>query len=110
MALLYEVIEVITATGDTTSAMADLGNRAIVGLVLPALDTGNITFLVAAQPTDTFVALKDKAAATHTITATTGAFAVSCDDLTEIAGYRYVKVVSAATQTAPRTFKFVMKG
>lgn len=110
MGLFYEVVEAITATGDTESAMADLGNRAIVGLVLPTLDTGNITFKVAAQPADTFVLLKAKDATTHSITATTGAFAVSCDDLTEIAGYRYVKVVSAATQTAPRTFKFVMKG
>ena len=110
MAILYDTVPVVIASGDTESAVADLGNRAIVGLLIPTLDNGSLTFKVSNEPGGTYYTVKDKAAAAHTIVAATGLFAVTSDDLTEISGYRYIKIVSATAQTGgARTFIWVLK-
>ena len=109
MSILYDTVESVIANGDTASAVADIGNKTICGLLIPTLDSGSLTFQVAREPGGTFYTLKDKTPANHTIVATTGNFAVTSDDLTELAGYRYIKIVSATIQTAARTFICVLK-
>jgi len=68
-----------------------------------------VTFKVSDAIDGTFVALKDKSPAALTIVATTGEFAVTSNDLKGLAGYRFVKVVSAAQASAAVTFIFTGK-
>lgn len=110
--MLYEVISVEIDISDsvTVSDIVDLGNRAIMGLLIPTLDSGDLTFQVAESATGTFRTLKNKSGTVHTITAGTGDLAIDSDDLKALAGYRFVKIVSATTQTSDRTFHFLLKG
>jgi len=86
-----------------TSTVVDLEDCEILGLILPTLVSGDLTFTVCATSDGTFVDLKS-------ITASTGGFAVTSDDLAGLKGYRYVKIVSATTQTTTaRTFTWLLK-
>ena len=98
------------AIGGETSSEVDLEDCEILGLILPALVSCNLTFTVCATSGGTFVDLKAKGAAALQITATTGAFAVTSDDLAGLRGYRYVKIVASETQTVTaRTFTWLLK-
>lgn len=81
---------------------------AVIGLILPTLDNGNITFEVSMDG-QTWFALKKLDGTVVTLTAGTGGFAVSTSDLDHLAAYRYVRPVTVA-QTADRTLIFVLKG
>jgi len=94
----------------TLSAEVDLAGYGLVGLIIPTIETGAVTFQVAQASGGSFVDLKDKSAAAISITAGTGGFAVSADDLAPLCAYRYIKVKTAGTQLANRTFAFVLKG
>jgi len=98
------------ATDDDLSAEVDLAGYGLIGLIIPTIDSGNVTFEVSATTGGTFVTLKDAVSATLTITAVTGNFAVSADELAALSAYRYVKVKTSVAQTANRTFTFVLKG
>lgn len=101
----------VIAQTETTSAQIDLEGFAVTGLFIPAIDSANITFEAAPASGGTFQAIKDADGNAITITAGTGNFAVGCDDMAFIDGYRFVKVVASAAQnTAERTFTFSVKG
>jgi len=93
----------------THSKIVDLKDVAVVGLILPTIVTGDVTFEVTHDPSVTPVALKAKDGTALTITAGTGGFAVNTDDLAPLAAYRYVRVVTAGTQTSDVTFRFIVK-
>lgn len=94
-----------------TSDAADIEGYGITGLLLPTLDSTNLTFTVSNLLAGTYYTVKDMDGSTFTITAGTGAFAVGADDLSPLFGYRFIKVVSSATQsTAAVTFTFTLKG
>ena len=93
-----------------TSGAVDLEDCEILGLIIPALISANLTFTVSSALAGDYVALKSKGAAALSITATTGGFAVSSDDLTGLKGYRFVKIVADAAQTVTaRTFTWLLK-
>lgn len=94
---------------DNLSLEADLGGAELVGLIIPTIDNGNVTFEVSDASGGTFVALKGADGNAEAIVAATGALAVSADDLAILAPYRYVKIGTAAAQTADRTFKWIVK-
>lgn len=108
--MIYEVVESIIANGDTDSDLVDLGNRAVVGLIVPTIDSGTLTFKVAAYPTDTPILVKDKTLTTLTVSASTGALALDGDSIVGLSGYRWIQIIAGAAQTAARTFKWVVKG
>ena len=110
--MLYSVVEckIAIASSTTVSALVDLENRAIVGLVLPALTSTNLSFKVAANPTDTPVDLKNADGTAITITAATGGFAIDSDDLVCLAGYRWMQIIASVAQAANRTFQLLIKG
>ena len=100
----------IAKDGTSTDAM-DLEGYSVTGLMLPTLDTTNITFTASNLVAGTYYTVKDMDGSTFTITATTGAMAVGSDDLSPLFGYRFVKVVASAAQTtAARTIIFTVKG
>jgi len=95
----------------TTSAAADLEGYGITGLLIPTIDSANLTFTVSNLLAGTYYTVKDMDGSTFTITAGTGNLAVGADDLSPLLGYRFIKIVSSATQsTAAVTFTFTVKG
>jgi len=96
--------------GGTTSSAVDLEDCEILGLILPTLVSGALTFTVSATLAGTYVALQSKALSSLEISATTGGVAIASDDLAGLKGYRFVKIVSATTQTVTaRTFTWLLK-
>lgn len=93
----------------THSEIIDLKDVAVVGLILPTIVTGDVTFEATHDPSVTPVAVKAKDGTALTITAGTGGFAVSTEDLAPLAGYRYIRVVTAGTQTSDVIFLFIVK-
>jgi len=94
---------------DDLSAAVDIGSFMVVGLLIPTIDSGNVTFLVCDTLAGTYQDLKKSDASAVSITAGTGNFAVSADDLTPLAAFRFIKVKTAVAQTEDRTFKFIVK-
>jgi len=102
------VLKPIIASGGTESSVFKIGDYNIVSIILPALDSCNITFKVLDTKAGTYIVLKDKAAATVTIAATTGGFAVG--NISEVSGFQYIKIVADAAQNGgARTFKVILK-
>lgn len=100
---------VITISG-TESAVVDLQGFCNYGLMIPAIDSADLTFKASNLSDGTFYAVKDKTGSALTISSGTGSFAVESDDLTGLKGYRYVKIVSSTAQnSAAVTFTFTMK-
>ena len=98
------------AINGKTSGAVDLEDCEIIGLILPTLVSTNLTFTVSSTLTGDYVALKSKGASALQIPTTTGASAVASGDLIGLKGYRFVKVVSSATQTTTaRTFTWLLK-
>jgi len=93
----------------THSELVDLRGAAVLGLFLPTIVTGNVTFEATYDPSVTPVGVKAKDGTPLTISAGTGGFAVSADDLAPLAGYRYARVVTAGTQTSDVIFRFIVK-
>ena len=81
----------------TLSNAVDIRDAKFISLILPTLDTCNITFEVSDSKTGNYVDLKKADASAVTITATTGGFATLYID--EIAGYGWMKVKASAAQT-----------
>lgn len=108
--MLYEIVESTIAAGGTESDLVDIGNRAIVGLIMPAIVSAALTFKVAANPADTPVLVKNLALTALTVSASVGGIAIDCDALVGLSGFRYIQIVSGATQTSAVTFKWVVKG
>jgi len=107
---VYGYVTAVIAKDGTTSAEADLEGMTVMGLLIPTIDSANLTFTVCNTTGGTFQTLKAMDGTAHTITATTGNFALACDDLSDLAAYRYVKIVASAAQTtAARTFTWVLK-
>ena len=104
-----KVVEAIVNSGDTVSSVADLNGFSVAGLVIPTIDTGDVTFRVCDTEDGTFLALKDKGGVDIAISAGTGNFAVSDSAiLNALSPWRYVRI-KAAAQSAERKFKFVVK-
>lgn len=96
------------ATSALISAEANLTGLKAVGLVIPTIVTGDITFQVSNESGGTFQVLKSAAGSALTITAGTGNFSVDSESLKELVGWKFVKVVTAGTQTGTtKTFRFV---
>lgn len=105
----HQVKSVVIADGDTESAVIDLEYNSIHGLIMPTLTSATLTFKVAEHADGTFVLVKSRAGTDVSVSATTGGWAVSSEDLAALAGYRYLKIVSDVAQGAERTFYYWMK-
>lgn len=102
----------VIAKDETDSAVVDIQGFTVMGLLIPTLDSANLTFKVSNLSDGTFYTVKDKGGASSlTIAAGTGAFAVESTDLDDLRGYRYIQIIASAGQTtAARTFTWVLKG
>jgi len=95
----------------TDSSVVDLEDFTILGLIIPTLDSTDLTFKVCNTAGGTFIGLKVLAGTSAlTITATTGNFAVVSNDLEGLSGYRYVQIIASAAQNGgARTFFWILK-
>jgi len=96
--------------GGTTSDAVDLRGYGLLGLILPPLTAGNLTFEASDTETGVYVAVYDALGAAVTIVAGAGSIAIHSDALAPLAGYRWVKIVSAEDQLAAREIIWILKG
>jgi hypothetical protein len=106
--------KILTATIDVSvdndlSEAINIQGHAITGLLVPALDSCNLTFMVSDEEAGTYLLLKDKDGNAITLTVTTGQMAISTDDLTPLASYSFIKVKTSVGQSTDRDFVFVIK-
>lgn len=105
----YRVSKIDISEDTKVGSAIDKQQFAVVGIILPTLDSGDVTFQVSHDGV-TFSALKKIDGTDVSITAGTGGFAVSSDDLAHLAAYGFVKPVTAVVQTADREIIFVLAG
>ncbi len=88
---------VAVAISGTTSAEIDLGGVAdTMQIIIPTIDSGTVSLQVAMTTGGTFYTL----GSSQTTASGTGNYATEL----KVGGYRFVKIVCSATQTAARTF------
>ena len=100
-------LRVLIASGQTTSAAIDLGDQIIVGIQIPSAFTGVALTFQAAYDNATFVAVTDKSGAAYSVTVAASKY-VSLSPL-DLAGVRYVKFVSGASEGADRTIGVITR-
>lgn len=96
------------ANGGTDSNTIDMNGFSVVGIIIPTITNAAITPKVSADGT-TFFPLKEKdGSTTLEIAASTGGFAVDADFCARLSGYRYLKLVSGASQGAERVITVIV--
>ena len=100
-------IETVTiASGDTVSDPIFIGSAVVAGLLVPTIDSSKISFQGSAD-NDLYYELVDETLGKLEINAGTGEYFVNL--LHYIDGVAWMKLVLGSSQTADRTFKFVLK-
>lgn len=93
-----------TITSGVTSSAVDLGSGVVlaVGLYIPALTTSvAVTFTVADEDDDTFVPLYDgESGSAVSVAASTSAARAVALPVAWFAGWRYIKCITADSQTS----------
>lgn len=97
------------ATDNDLSSEADFGGSAVVGLIVPTLDTSTLTFRVAAASGGAAFPLVNELGGTISIAAGVGSAAISGTPLLPLSPYRFVSIATSGTQSANRTFTWVLK-
>lgn len=98
----------VSVDNDLSEAI-NVHGHAITGLLVPVLDTCSLTFYASDEEDGTYYQVKDKDGNAITLTVGTGNMAISTDDLTPLAAYRFIKIKTSAIQTVDRIFTFAMK-
>jgi len=104
------------AVNDHVTPAVDLGDAAMIGLIVPPLQTCNgdmtLTFRVSHNGQEgTFRPLYNEDGTEYDVNiGAAGSRAISTDDLAPLAAYRYVKIHLDCAQIADATFYFVLKG
>ena len=96
-------------SGATTSNAVDLRGYGLLGLILPVITVGNITFTASDTEAGVYVAVYNALGAAVTIVAGVGSIAIHSDVMAQLAGYRWVRIV-AAQQGADREIIWILKG
>ena len=109
-------IQVVIEDNGQESTIADLAGFAVLGLLVPALISCELTFYVRHISTGTFQLLKrnvlsDDSMESVKLEVGTGNQAISSVSLECLKGYRFVKIKASAGQTSgPVTFTWIVKG
>ena len=91
----------------TKSEVLDIGHYSFISFLFPVMDDGDVTFEVSNLKGGIYLPLKKMDGSAVTFVCGTGEKASPYVD--ELAGHRYVKVVSATPQTADRTITVIFK-
>lgn len=104
-----KVCDALTATipiSDTTSGAVDMYGATLAGIIMPAAFTGTaISFTVSDTLGGTYVALKDTAG--NAISLTVSASSAIGFEAEDLKAWRFLKVVSNATELAARAIKLI---
>jgi hypothetical protein len=113
--LVVEALLDVSVNDHETEAV-DLGDAAMIGLIVPPLATCNgdmtLTFEVSHNGrVGTFRPLYNEDGTRFDVDAgTAGSLAISTDDMAPLAAYRFVKIEIDCAQIVDATFYFVLKG
>ena len=105
--LKYKTALIDISVNNDLSNAVDIRSIKFISLILPTLDTCNITFQVAEKKDGTYVDLKGIDASLVTVTATTGGFATEYMDA--LAGHSWMKIKTSAVQTVDRSIIIMFK-
>lgn len=96
-----DTVTLTITAGGTKSSGGLIDNCCELGLIVPALVSGTLTVQVSETDVDAnYVGLVNQAGTAILVTgATTGGFAFSGNELGAALPYKYIRVVSGATQT-----------
>lgn len=95
----FYLVQVTIPSGQALSDVGNIGKGALMGIILPTIDSASISFQVSADGTN-FVDLYDTANAEITYPASTGARALTGKvGLSLTASFPYIKVRSGVTAT-----------
>ena len=103
------LISTIIASGQTKSRVVTVCGYTVMGIILPSLNSCNISFEVGHTPEGQFVSLIDNDGALDPVPAGEGGCAISSELIAPLAGYPYFKIVSSVQQTADRNIKIMLK-
>lgn len=103
--------EAVIAIDETTSGAVDCGAASAVGLFTPSTLTGTaVTFLGAHDEDGTYQAVVDSAGAAVSVTVSASkAIGFSAAVVAALLPWRFLKIVSGATETAARTLYLMTK-
>lgn len=111
--MAFRLASSVTATiasGQTVSGAVSLKGVA-VGLLIPTLDSANLTFQASDALAGTYRTVKDASGAALTITAGTGDLAVGAVVLEPLTAFAFIKVVASAAQSGgARALVFTVRG
>lgn len=103
---------VTIANGATASSAFDTRGHRLVGVYVPTVDSGNITFTTApatnpGATAGTYVAVGNESGTAYSLTAGTGGkfFALPV----QFSHARYIKLTSAASQSADRSLTLILE-
>lgn len=103
-------IETVTIVeGSAESSTLDSEFFAIYGLLVPVLDSCNMTLKVSETPGGAYKTVKAQDGTNEQVALGTGDCAVSSEALTVAAGYRYIRVALSVVQSAERVFTWILK-
>lgn len=95
-------------SGQTASGEVDLQETTLMGLYLPATFTGTaISFTAAPTAGGTSIVVQDGAGATYSVTVAASKYVPV--DYTKLAGLRFIKIVSNATEGGTRTINLAAR-
>lgn len=97
----------IAASGTTSNAV-DLNGRTLCGIFVPAAFTGTALTFLASPDGSTYVAVKDGAGNSVSLTVAQGQYIPV--DATKLRGVRFLKIVSGSTEGAERVLTLVTRG
>lgn len=92
--------------GATVSNAVDLGEMAVVGMQNATLTSTAMTFQASAD-NSTFVAVKNTAGSTYSVTVASDSYTVIPP--ADLAGIRWLKVVAGSAEGADRTVKLMVR-
>lgn len=93
-----------------STGAVDLEGYTIAGLMIPTIDSASVTFRTCNTATGTFVDITSSAGTVHSIDAATGGKVIDADALTFLSAFRYIEIVTTASQTtASVDFTFIVK-
>lgn len=105
----YDEVTLTVANGDTASDWQEIGNPAEIGLLVPTITSGTVTVQVSNDGSTARGLVNQAGTAILVLAASTGAYAVSSNEMGACLGYKYIRVVCGASQGAQRLFKVTRK-
>jgi hypothetical protein len=104
-----DTVTLTVSSSGTTSTSADISNCSELGLFVPTITSGTVTVQVSEDDSNYFGLVNQAGTAILALAASTGAVAISGNELGACLPYKYIRVVCGASQGSARSFTLKRK-